>query len=214
MSKSIICFKCKSKIEDRFSYCPYCGGATLKTPFKDECSGQNQAKGLGIVGYMLIIALFILGYGLLDLQGLIDHKENTDIEEKISNIEMQKSMPIAPEYISEDIQNSVLDAAPAEGENYSEMRISIPMQDSNENNRYYLTSHNQDIDFHTITYIRLGNESDSFGKMEINCTENIIRKTSVADQTQILSPNLDLGPWYTPTPDWTDQDIYNFICKT
>ena len=90
---------------------------------------------------------------------------------------------------------------------------SIPMKDINENNRYFLISHQKDNQLHTITYVRIGNDADAFGKMEINCTKNLIRKISVENQNSLLSSNLDLGPWYTPTPDWTDKDIFNFICN-
>ena len=59
--------------------------------------------------------------------------------------------------------------------------------------------------------MRKGVESDVYGKMEINCKKNKIRKASTEDQTSLDS--LDIGNWYTPTPNWTDNDIVSFICN-
>ena len=96
----------------------------------------------------------------------------------------------------------------------TEMRIAIPMENYGEQNKYFLTSHHKSGDLHIITYTRVGNESDVFGKMEINCSKNKVRKTSTEDRSHLTSPDLDLGDWYTPTPDWTDKDIVNFVCNS
>lgn len=89
--------------------------------------------------------------------------------------------------------------------------IAIPMSDSFENGRYFLTSQVTEDGIESIEYIRKGNESDAYGKMQIKCSNNEIRKHSTDNPETLKS--LDLGDWYTPTPDWTDQDIVNFICE-
>lgn len=87
----------------------------------------------------------------------------------------------------------------------------IPMSDTHENGRYFLTSHTTKDGVENVEYIRKGNESDAYGIMQIKCSDNQIRKNST-DNPEVLQ-SLDLGDWYTPTPDWTDKDIFNFICK-
>lgn len=87
----------------------------------------------------------------------------------------------------------------------------IPMSDSHENGRYFLTSHTTENGIEFVEYIRKGNEGDSYSKMEINCSNNEMKSYS-ADNTSALK-SADMGNWYTPTPDWTDKDIFNFICK-
>ncbi|KAA0915210.1 hypothetical protein [Psychrobacter sp. ANT_WB68] len=93
----------------------------------------------------------------------------------------------------------------------SETFVSIPMSDSFENGRYFLTSQTTENGIENIEYIREGNDNTSYAKMQIKCLDNEIRKYS-ADNSNALQ-SADMGDWYTPTPDWTDQDIVNFICK-
>lgn len=88
---------------------------------------------------------------------------------------------------------------------------SIPMSDSFENGRYFLTSQTTENGFENIEYIRKGNDNISYAKMQIKCSDNEIRKYS-ADNADALH-SADMGDWITPTPDWTDQDIVNFICS-
>jgi len=88
---------------------------------------------------------------------------------------------------------------------------SIPMSDSFENGRYFLTSQITDNGIENIEYIRKGNDNTSYGKMEIICSDNQIRKYSADSADALQSANM--GDWITPSPDWTDQDIVNFICK-
>ena len=88
---------------------------------------------------------------------------------------------------------------------------SIPMSDSFENGRYFLTSQITDNGIENIDYIRKGNDNISYGKMEIICPDNQIRKYSADSADALQSANM--GDWITPSPDWTDQDIVNFICK-
>lgn len=216
MTKNIICFKCKVKLEDKFSYCPECGAKVMKSPFKNDVEQTSKSKGIGLLGYLIIAALLILVYAVLNMQSFVSHRNSISSEQNSRTLASEENVIVEEDTTTSDIEiveDLILDAAPAEGENYSENRLSIPMKDSNENNRYFLTSHQKDNQLHTITYVRIGNDADAFGKMEINCTKNLIRKISVENQNSLLSSNLDLGPWYTPTPDWTDKDIFNFICN-
>ncbi len=82
---------------------------------------------------------------------------------------------------------------------------------SGEDGRYFLISQNTENGLENIEYVRRGNESDSYGKMQINCPNNKLRKYS-SDSLEALKL-ADLESWFTPTPDWTDKDIFNFICK-
>ena len=79
---------------------------------------------------------------------------------------------------------------------------------SGEDGRYFLISQTKG---NGIEYVRKGNENDTYGRMELNCSSNKIRKIS-SDSPESLKL-ADLGDWYTPTPDWTDKDIFNFGCK-
>nr|WP_181717023.1 hypothetical protein [Psychrobacter sp.]QJS05597.1 hypothetical protein [Psychrobacter sp.] len=88
---------------------------------------------------------------------------------------------------------------------------SIPMSDSFENGRYFLISHITESGLENIEYMRKGNDNISYGKMEIRCSDNQIRKYSADNADALQSANM--GDWITPSPDWTDQDIVNFICK-
>ena len=87
----------------------------------------------------------------------------------------------------------------------------IPMSDLFENGRYFLMSHTTDNGIEDIEYMRKGNDNTSYARMQIRCSNNEIKKYS-ADNTDALKL-ANMGDWITPTPDWTDQDIVNFICK-
>lgn len=104
-----------------------------------------------------------------------------------------------------EVEVEVADSAP------NNDLIPIPMSDSFENGRYFLTSQATEDGVENIEYIRKGNDNTSYAKMEIRCADNQIRKYS-ADNTNALQ-SADMGDWITPTPDWTDQDIVNFICQ-
>jgi hypothetical protein len=82
---------------------------------------------------------------------------------------------------------------------------------SGENGRYFLISHFKSYEIENIKYVRRGKESDAYGEMQIDCPKNEIRKSSSESLGALQSS--DLGDWYTPTPDWTDKDIVNFICS-
>jgi hypothetical protein len=112
---------------------------------------------------------------------------------------------------SEEYTNQNEEAEPEPYLEKEQSEIAIPMSDEHENNRYFLLSRTSEGNIERIIYLRKGTEYDVYGKMEINCRENKIRKASTEDQTSLDS--LDIGDWYTPTPDWTDNDIVSFICN-
>ena len=105
----------------------------------------------------------------------------------------------------EEVEIEVQDSAP------NNELISIPMSDSFENGRYFLTSQATENGIENIEYIRKGNDNTSYAKMQIKCSDNEIKKYSVDNADALQSA--DMGDWITPTPDWTDQDIVKFICK-
>lgn len=89
--------------------------------------------------------------------------------------------------------------------------VSIPMSDSHENGRYFLTSRNTENGIETIEYVRKSEASNSYGKMQINCASRKIRKYSSSSIDDLS--NADLGEWITVEPGWTDEDIVTFICN-
>lgn len=105
----------------------------------------------------------------------------------------------------EEVEIEVRDSAP------NNDLIPIPMSDSFENGRYFLTSQATENGIENIEYIRKGNDNTSYAKMQIKCSDNEIKKYSVDNADALQSA--DMGDWITPTPDWTDQDIVKFICK-
>lgn len=115
----------------------------------------------------------------------------------------ESEVGIQPEAEAE-AEIEVQDSAP------NDESISIPMSDSFENGRYFLTSQARENDIENIEYIRKGNDNISYAKMEIRCSDNQIRKYSADNADALQAANM--GDWITPTPDWTDQDIVNFIC--
>ena len=90
---------------------------------------------------------------------------------------------------------------------------SIPMTDAHENGRYFLHQRNENNGITTIIYERVGNETNVFGEMEINCKKNRYRK--VGESTTGLE-NLTRydAKWIKPDQGWTDQDIVEYICKS
>ena len=105
----------------------------------------------------------------------------------------------------EEVEIEVRDSAP------NNDLIPIPMSDSFENGRYFLTSQATENGIENIEYIRKGNDNTSYAKMQIKCSNNEIKKYSADNPNDLRSA--DMGNWVTPAPDWTDQDIVNFICK-
>lgn len=123
-----------------------------------------------------------------------------------SNVESAQESSTTNDVVPEEV------AEVAEVANSTSAELTpIPMSDSNENGRYFLTSHSTEDGIENVEYIRRGNESDAYGKMQIKCLNNEMRKNSTDNINSLET--MDLGDWYMPTPDWTDQDIVNFICN-
>ena len=206
----INCPECSKRISDQSITCPSCGFPTaravpppisregslnnktellakkpqvLQPTWKDTFSRRN-AIALSIVISVSFLGIFIIG--------------NSEYDEKISH-----SVPKPPQF---NIERNTVE----EPVSTSETFLSIPMSDSFENGRYFLTSLATEEDIENIEYIRKGNDNTSYGKMEIKCSDNQVRKYS-ADNFNALQ-SADMGDWFTPAPDWTDQDIVNFVC--
>jgi len=79
-------------------------------------------------------------------------------EETASSPPMYEPTP-SNDAFQEQIEVEVQDSVPNTG------LTPIPMSDSNENGRYFLTSHTTENGVENIEYIRKGNESDAYGKM-------------------------------------------------
>lgn len=105
------------------------------------------------------------------------------------------------------------DDEPSRVQNSSSDSAQIPMliAGSSEDGRYHLISHTTDNGIEYVEYKRKGNTEDSYSKMHISCSDNKMKSYS-ADSINALQ-SADMGEWYTPNPDWTDKDIFNFICE-
>ena len=201
----INCPECSKSISDQSIACPNCGFPTSRAvppplPQLDRNSSNalrsrhQRQKNSGCSGasiFLLVIVVVII-YWLDD-----SYNSYTEKAERYST-EQSEFHEDSPQ-----IQESVFDS-PLE-------QIPMLLSGSGEDGRYFLISHFASYGIENVKYARRGNESDSYGEMQIDCSNNTIRKTS-SDNLKALEV-ADLGDWYTPTPDWTDQDIVNFICK-
>lgn len=94
---------------------------------------------------------------------------------------------------------------------YNSELIPIPMSDINEKGLYFLKSHKTENDIETIEYIRTEGKSAVFSKMQIKRSSHEIRKQLTGNPEYLES--MGFGSWHTPNEDFTDIDIFNFICK-
>lgn len=204
----ISCPECSKSVSDQSVSCPNCGFPTPKSETfnshvlpplsKKNYNNSNSVAGnrkrqknsgcSGVTIFLLIIIIAI-GYWLMD--------SYDSYTEKARQYSEEQSEP-------SEVEESLLD---------SELtQIPMLLSGSGENGRYFLISHFTSYGIENVKYARRGNESDAYGEMQIDCANNKIRKTSSDNLEALISA--DLGDWYTPTPDWTDQDIVNFICST
>lgn len=202
----INCPECSKSISDQSTACPSCGFPTARvvppplpqadSDNNDSLAGNRQRqKNSGCSGatIFLIIIIVAIGYWLVN-----SYDNYTDKAKQYSEEQSKSYEESSPQF--EDL---FLD---------SELtRIPMLLSGSSGNERYFLISNFTAYDLENIEYVRRGNESDAYGKMQISCINNEIRKSSSENFNALSSA--DLGDWYTPTPDWTDQDIVNFICK-
>lgn len=200
----INCPECSKSISDQSTACPSCGFPTARvvppplpqadSDNNDSLAGNRQRqKNSGCSGatIFLLIIIVAIGYWLVNAYDSYTEKARQYSEEQSE-----------PDDKPPQAEDSLVD---------SEL-IKIPMllSGSGEDGRYFLISRFGSYGIENIKYVRRGNESDAYGSMQIDCTSYDIRKTSSDDLAALTSA--DLGGWYTPTPDWTDQDIVNFIC--
>ena len=200
----ISCPECSKSISDQSTACPSCGFPTsraappLPQSNRDssnslERSRQRQRNsGCSRAAIFLLVIVIAIGYWLVSSYDSYTEKVEQYSEEQSDFHEE-----------SPQVQESVFDS-PLE-------QIPMVLSGSGEDGRYFLISHFGSYGIENVKYARRGNESDSYGKMQIDCSNNTIRKTSSNNLKGLEVA--DLGDWYTPTPDWTDQDIVNFICK-
>lgn len=190
------CPSCHKKVQSSFAKCPYCAMSFIKESALEIKSSQGSLI-LSKVKKITVISLSILG--VLFILFIVWATNSTP------------SFTPSSTSTSEEYTNQNEEAEPEPYLEKEQSEIAIPMSDEHENNRYFLLSRTSEGNIERIIYLRKGTEYDVYGKMEINCRENKIRKASTEDQTSLDS--LDIGDWYTPTPDWTDNDIVSFICN-
>ena len=193
----INCPECSKSISDQSTSCPSCGFPTPSKQIDNNnslASTRQRQKNSGCSGatIFLIIIIVLIGFWLVSAYDGYTEKARQYSEEQSE-----------PDKESPQVQESVFDSPLTQ--------IPMLLSGSGENGRYFLISHFASYGIENVKYARRGNESDSFGEMQIDCTNHKIRKTSSENLDALTSA--DLGDWYTPTPDWTDQDIVNFICK-
>lgn len=186
----IDCPECSHRISDQSNSCPNCGFVTNKThtpttsaPIRNSQARKPQKKG-GCSGPMIIFIMIIIAIGYWFKSSYDNYTEKAErYRQEQSQENVESSTGLTP----------------------------IPMSDSHENGRYFLTSLTTESGIENVEYIRKGNDNTSYAKMQIKCSDNEIRKYSADNPKALQSANM--GDWVTPTPDWTDQDIVNFICK-
>ena len=194
----INCPECSKRISDQSTACPSCGFPTPSEQIDNNnllASSRQRQKNSGCSGatIFLIIIIVLIGFWLVSAYDGYTEKARQYDEEQSE-----------PDKESPQVQESVFDSPLTQ--------IPMLLSGSGENGRYFLISHFASYGIENVKYARRGNESDAYGEMQIDCANDKIRKTSSDNLEALISA--DLGDWYTPTPDWTDQDIVNFICPT
>ncbi|MGO1624541.1 MAG: hypothetical protein ACTHXR_05640 [Psychrobacter sp.] len=199
----INCPECSKSISDQSTACPSCGFPTPRStppPLQQVNRNSNSLvnsrqrkknSGCSGVTIFLLIIIVVISYSLINGYNNYTERAKRYSEEQSSQVE---ELP--------QTQESAFDS--------SLTQIPMLLSGSGEDGRYFLISHSASYGIENVKYIRRGNTSDSYGEMEIDCAGNKMRKTSSDNPEALVSA--DLGDWYTPTPDWTDQDIFNFIC--
>ena len=207
----INCPECSKSISDQSTACPSCGFPTARAippPLQQADSDNNNSsadnyqrqKNNGCSGatIFLLIIIVLVGYWLMS-----SYDDYTEKVKRYSKEQSELSEETSQVEESPQVQESVFDSPLTQ--------IPMLLSGSGEDGRYFLISHFASYGIENVKYARRGNESDAYGEMQIDCKNNEIRKTSSENLKALQSA--DLGDWYTPTPDWTDQDIVNFICK-
>lgn len=210
----IDCPECSNRISDQSLACPSCGfptsefEATINCP---EChsSINNKSQSCHECGFP--IAKKVLPKSVPDYVP----KRRTQQKKKDNEYGFQSLIFII--FIAFVLYQ--LSTCSSDNENIRQVEVSapdtnltsIPMSDSFENGRYFLTSQSTGNSIEYIEYIRKGNDNTSYAKMQIKCSNNKVKKYS-ADNPEALQ-SADMGNWSTPIREGTDQDIVNFICR-
>ncbi|MFI8555125.1 hypothetical protein [Psychrobacter sp. NPDC077938] len=208
----INCPECSKSISDQSTACPSCGFPTARAvppplPRRDNTNDDSllnshqRKKNSGCSGVIifLLIIIIAISYWFVTAYDNYTEKVKRYSEEQSELSEESSQVEELPQ-----VQESVFDSPLTQ--------IPMLISGSGEDGRYFLISHFTSYDIENVKYARRGDESDAYGEMQIDCPNNKIRKTSSANLEALTSA--DLGDWYIPTPDWTDQDIVNFICST
>lgn len=213
----IDCPECSKSISDKSAACPHCGypmsSHNIPTPNNSQNRRPNQnrkrKKNSGCSGTFLFIILVIGAILYAIIKPAYDnYKERVALYSKTSSESYEETQQIEasqPEAESPQAEEPepLLDS--------DLTPITMSLSGSGENGRYFLISHFTSYGLEHIKYVRRGKDSDAYGEMQIDCTKNEIRKVSSESLKALQSATL--GDWYTPTPDWTDKDIYNFVCQ-
>ena len=189
----INCPECSKTISDQSISCPSCGFPTPSEQIDNNdllASSRQRQKNGGCSGATIFLLIIIVAIGYWLVSSYNSYTERVE-EYREGQSEFHEESP--------QIEESVFDT-PLE-------KIPMLLSGSSEDGRYFLISHFASHGIENVKYARRGNESDAYGEMQIDCSNNTIRKTS-SDDLKALEV-ADLGGWYTPTPDWTDQDIIN-----
>ena len=199
----IDCPECSKRISDQSLSCPNCGFPTDRNvpPLQQVDDNNNNSlagspqrqKNSGCSGATIFLLIIIIAIGYWVMNSYDNYTEKSR-QYSHEQPEFHEEMP--------QVEDPLLD---------SELtQIPMLLSGSGEDGRYFLISRFGSYGIENIKYVRRGNESDAYGSMQIDCTSYDIRKTS-SERLKALQ-SADLGDWYTPSPDWTDQDIVNFIC--
>ncbi len=182
----IDCPECKHKISDQSTSCPRCGFPTRKAEHTNKSNTVAEPEKNTKAQILKILAtITILSFLYLIISSYFSYKE--------------KAKQYGQKNFSEQVDSSY---------------IPIPMllTGAGENGHYFLISHITNNGIEEIKYVRKDNVFDSYGKMEIKCSGNEIRKYSANSLSGLQSDSI--GEWYkiSPEADWTDQDIVNLVC--
>ncbi|WP_201527419.1 hypothetical protein [Psychrobacter frigidicola] len=186
------CSECAKIISDQSTSCPKCGFPTGEAGHTNNLNMVDKSGRVAepqknirvqLLKIIAIIAIICLFY--LIISSYFNYKE--------------KAKQYGQKDFSEQVDSSY---------------IPIPMllTGAGEDGHYFLISHTTNNGIEEIKYMRKDNVFDSYGKMEIKCLDNEIRKYSANSLSGLQSANM--GEWYkiSPEADWTEQDIVNFVC--
>lgn len=211
----IRCPECSNTISSQSVACPHCGYPIAQSPQSAHPPAapvppvnplpNNPLPAPGGQSARNITTL--LGIGVMVLLGII----------LLVTCSKSQEEPSAAPTTTNASERPLQPVPPKTPDTSQFLPIPMRLAGAPEDGRYFLMSHtllNNGI--HDITYLRtknstLADATDRYGKMQLNCELGEIR-ASASDNPQALA-KADLGNWYTPIPNSTDRDIFNFICQ-